>query len=178
MEWFLKYDKTEFSDSFPETKCSKTYQPLFCFKCSDTKKTRALGWLSRLGVRLWLRSWSCSPWVQAPRQALCWQLRAWSLLQILCLPLSLPLPCLCVLSLSLSLSLKNKQMLKKKKKKEHLSRTVSYLSLRKYYNLNLQVTLDVIVSIFKYSSGLWDATAKHPHSAFLGSRGILILVNH
>ena len=38
----------------------------------------------------------------APHQALCWQLRAWSLLQILCLLLSLPLPHLC------SVSIKNK----------------------------------------------------------------------
>lgn len=35
---------------------------------------------------------------------------------------------------------------------------VSYLELRKYYNLSFQVTLDFTVSIFKYSSGLWDAT--------------------
>ena len=57
-------------------------------------------WLSRLGLRLRLRSWSRRPWVGAPRQALGWQLRAWSLFQILCLPLSLPLPCSCCLSLS------------------------------------------------------------------------------
>ena len=62
------------------------------------------GWLSRLSVRLRLRSWSHGPWVRAPRRALCWQLRAWSLFQILCLPLSLPLPCSC----SASLCLKNK----------------------------------------------------------------------
>ena len=31
--------------------------------------------------------------------------RVWSLLRVLCLPLSLPLPCLCALTLSLSLSL-------------------------------------------------------------------------
>ena len=57
------------------------------------KVVGAPGWLSRLGVRLWLRSWSHSPWVRALRRALCWQLGAWSLLRILCLPLSLPLPC-------------------------------------------------------------------------------------
>ena len=45
-------------------------------------------WLSRLGVWLWLRSWSHGPWVRAPRRALCWQLRDWNLFQILCLPLS------------------------------------------------------------------------------------------
>ena len=44
----------------------------------------APGWLSRLSIQLWLRSWSRSLWVRALRWALCWQLRAWSLLQILC----------------------------------------------------------------------------------------------
>ena len=38
------------------------------------------GWLSQLSIQLQLRSWSHGSWVQAPRQALCWQLRAWSLL--------------------------------------------------------------------------------------------------
>ena len=65
------------------------------------------GWLSRLDVRLQLRSSSRSLWVRAPPRALCRQLRAWSLLPILCLPLSLPLPC----SRSVSPS-KNKQTLK------------------------------------------------------------------
>ena len=51
------------------------------------------GWLSWLSVQLWLRSWSHGSWVRASCRALCWQLRAWSLLRILCLPLSLPLPC-------------------------------------------------------------------------------------
>lgn len=64
----------------------------------------APGWLSWLSVRLQLSSWSHSPWVRAPRQALCWQIRAWSLLWILCLLLSLPLPYPC----SISLCLKNK----------------------------------------------------------------------
>ena len=54
----------------------------------------APGWLSGLSIQLWLRSWSCGSWGWALRRALCWQLRAWNLLQIL--------------SLSLSLSLKNK----------------------------------------------------------------------
>ena len=45
------------------------------------------GWLSWLSIRLPLRSWSQSLWVRAPCQALCWQLRAWCLLLILCLPL-------------------------------------------------------------------------------------------
>ena len=59
-------------------------------------------WLSGLSFWLWLGLWSHGSWVWAPHQALCWQLRAWSLLQILCLPLSLPFPCLCSVSLSLS----------------------------------------------------------------------------
>ena len=62
-------------------------------------KWGAPGWLSQLSIRLWLRSWSHGLWVQAPRQALCWQLRAWSLLWILCLIFSLPLPHLCSVSL-------------------------------------------------------------------------------
>ena len=49
----------------------------------------ASGWLSRLSVQLRLRSWSHGSWVCALGWALCWQLRAWSLLRILCLPLSL-----------------------------------------------------------------------------------------
>ena len=47
---------------------------------------------SQLSVRLWFRSRSHGLWVWAPHRALCWQLRAWSLLQILCPPLSLPSP--------------------------------------------------------------------------------------
>ena len=50
----------------------------------------APGWFSWLGVRLQLRSWSHGLWVRALRWALCWQLRVWRLLWILCLPLSLP----------------------------------------------------------------------------------------
>ena len=33
----------------------------------------ALGWLSRLRIQLWLRSWSHGSWVRAPHQALCCQ---------------------------------------------------------------------------------------------------------
>ena len=68
------------------------------------------GWGSLGGsvscVRLWLRSWSCGSWVQALYWALCWQLKAWSLLQILCLPLSLCVPPPPPFSFSLSLSQK------------------------------------------------------------------------
>ena len=45
------------------------------------------------------RSRSRGRWVRAPRQALDWWLRAWSLFPILCLPLSLPLPRSCSVSL-------------------------------------------------------------------------------
>ena len=68
------------------------------------------GWLSQLSVQLWLRSWSHGSWVQAPHRALCWQLRAWSLLRILCLSLSLPLPHSC----SVSVLKVNKTFFKKK----------------------------------------------------------------
>ena len=67
--------------------------------CTPTKRvnTGAPGWLRRLGVRLRLRSQSHGPWVRVPRQALCRQLGAWSLLQVLCLPLSAtPLLALCL----------------------------------------------------------------------------------
>ena len=65
----------------------------------------APGWHSQLSVRLQLRSWSRGSWVWALRQALCWQLRGGSLLQILCLPLC---PSPHWPSISLSFSLKNK----------------------------------------------------------------------
>ena len=45
------------------------------------------------------RSRSHCPWVRAPRRALGWWLRAWSLFPILCFPLSLPLPRSCSVSL-------------------------------------------------------------------------------
>ena len=76
----------------------------------------APGWLSRLSVRL-LTSWSHHLWIRAPRRALCWWLRVWSLLRILCLPLSLTLPSSS--SVSVSLSLKNKWTFKKKIKRNH-----------------------------------------------------------
>ena len=70
------------------------------------EKVEAPGWLSRLSVWLRLRSRSYGSWIWALCEAPCWQLRAWSLPQILCLPLSLsPSP---AWSLSLSLSLSTK----------------------------------------------------------------------
>ena len=63
----------------------------------------APGWLSLWEVLLWLRSWSHGSWVRVPQRALCWQLGAWSLLQILCLPFSCPSP-----THALFLSFKNK----------------------------------------------------------------------
>ena len=58
----------------------KYYMILFICRIQDTKQMNigAPGWLSRLSVQLQLRSWSCSLWVRAPRQALCWKLGAWS----------------------------------------------------------------------------------------------------
>ena len=73
------------------------------------------GWLSRLSIRLQLRSLSYGSWVRAPRQALCWQFRAWSPLWILCLPLCLPLHS--------SLSLSQKQISMKEIKKKHTNTT-------------------------------------------------------
>ena len=56
----------------------------------------APGWLSQLDILLWLRSWSLGLLARALCQALCWQLRAWSLLRIVSLSLSvLPLLVLC-----------------------------------------------------------------------------------
>ena len=68
------------------------------FQCEDL---RTPGWLRWLSVWLQLRSWSRSQWVRALHRALCWHLRAWSLLWILCLPLSLPSPtrALCLLKI-------------------------------------------------------------------------------
>ena len=90
----------------------------------EYKMTRhwAPGWLSQLGIWLQLRSWSCSLWVQAPRWALCWQLRAWSLLRIMCLSLSLcPSP-----AHALSLSLSRKWINIKKKKFKEQEKLWSY----------------------------------------------------
>ena len=76
------------------------------------------GWISWLSIRLWLRSWSHSSRVRARFRALCWQLRAWSLLQILCASLFLHLPLSCSLPFSLSLYLSlSKINIKKKKRK-------------------------------------------------------------
>ena len=74
-------------------------------KCPSTDE-----WLKKLWFRgAWVaqsvkrptsaRSRSRGPRVRAPRQALGWWLRAWSLFPILCLPLALPLPRSCSVSL-------------------------------------------------------------------------------
>ena len=69
-------------------------------------------WLSWLSVQLQLRSWSHSLWVQAPRPAPCWQLRVWSLLQILSPSLSVPPLLMLSFALSASVSLENKYFFK------------------------------------------------------------------
>ena len=97
------------SYSFPAATQPSSQAGPFCSQCpnfciSPNGMGSRSGWLSRLSGWLQLRSWSHGPWVQALRRALCWQLRAWSLFQILCLPLSLTLPRSC----SVSLCLKNK----------------------------------------------------------------------
>ena len=68
----------------------------------------APGWLSWLSIWLQLRSRSQGLWVGVLYLALCWQLRAWSLLWSLGLPLYLPLPH----SRSVSFCLKNKYLMK------------------------------------------------------------------
>ena len=85
-------------------------------RVSEQKITKRWGaWVAQwVKCQLQLRSWSHGLGVQA----LCWQLRVWSLLQILCLP-SLSLP----LSHSYSVSLKNKiNILQKFKKNRKLLR--------------------------------------------------------
>ena len=101
--------------SYPKSTCvssscySRTFrvsrnafqQIQFLFKIGFGEAPR---WLSQLSVWLRLKSWSSGSWVWAPHRALCWQLRAWSLLRILRLPLcSSPARAL-PLSLSFSLS--------------------------------------------------------------------------
>ena len=83
---------------------------LLCTVTSNFTFLGAHGWLGGLSVRPRLRSRFRGLWVRAPRRGLTAQ--GWSLLQILCFPLSLPLLCSC--SLSVSLSFKNK--IKKKNK--------------------------------------------------------------
>ena len=66
---------------------------------SRTSKSKGLGvpgWLSWLNVWLGFRSWSRGSWVWALHRALCWHLRAWSLLWILCLSFLSSLPLLSV----------------------------------------------------------------------------------
>ena len=73
--------------------------PHGAFGLEVKKNSGAPGWLSQFSVRLRFRSWSHGSRVQT----LCWQLTAWSLLQILCLPLSAPFP----IALCISLKRKN-----------------------------------------------------------------------
>ena len=82
----------------------------------EVTETGAPGWLSWLSILLRLRSWSHSLWVWAPCRTLCWQLRGWNQLRILCLLLSLSLSKLC---LSLYVSQKINKCKKKIKKKSH-----------------------------------------------------------
>ena len=100
-------------------------------KCKDW----APGWLSRLSIQLGLRSWSHGLWVPAPRRALCWQLRAWSLFRILCLPLSLFLPS--SVSLCLSLSKINKHL------KKVLKQICHYLLMIRFFIKTTQSHFDI-----------------------------------
>ena len=77
----------------------KLGQRLYC-QWSFLKMQHRGAWVAQSVKRPTLaRSRSRGPWVQAPRRALGWWLRAWSLFPILCLPLSLPLPRSCSVSL-------------------------------------------------------------------------------
>ena len=132
----------------------------------------APGWLSRLIVRLQLRSRSRGPWVRAPHPALGRWLRAWSLLPILCLPLSLPLP-VHALSLPVSKNLLFNKNLLCKSVEQYLS--VSYFTLPLLKVLwkqdptlpsLLSNTLCRITSIKVISTGTWVAQlVKRPTSA-------------
>ena len=79
------------------------FEPRFglCAECGVAKipSLWPLGWLSHLSIQLCLRSWSHD---SSPRGAQCWQLRAWSLLYILCFPLSFSALTLLILACSLS----------------------------------------------------------------------------
>ena len=79
---------------------------IYAFLClfSRCRNPGAPGWLGWLTLRLWLRSWSPILWVQVLCWALCWQLRAWSLLWILYIPLSAPPPLALARARALSLS--------------------------------------------------------------------------
>ena len=70
--------------------CWKSSAPLIsqCLSFKNELISGVPGWFSRLSVWLRLKSWSRCLWVRAPCPALCWQPRAWSLLWILCPPLS------------------------------------------------------------------------------------------
>lgn len=60
---------------------------------------------------------------------------------------------------------------------ENLSKMVPYLEIRKYYNLNFQVTLRFTTLIFKYSRGLWGTVVTQALSALLGA-AVTFPVNH
>ena len=86
--------------------------PAHALSLSKINIRGAPGWLSRLSVRLRLRSWSYGSLVRALHRALCWQPGAcFGFCVSLSLSLSLSLPFLH--SCSVSLCLKNKQTLKK-----------------------------------------------------------------
>ena len=59
-------------------KINKCWKKKFKYFQSRCVWCGAPGCLSQLSIRLQLRSWSHGLWVQAPHQALCWQLRVWS----------------------------------------------------------------------------------------------------
>ena len=85
-------------------------------KIQATGSSRWLSWSNFLQFR----SWYCGPWVQAPVWAMSLQLRAWTLLQILCVCLSLHLHCSLSVSVPVSVSVSLSQ--KYINKKENMGR--------------------------------------------------------
>ena len=107
--WPLDHDpsRNQESDAQPTEPLRCPYADIFNSKLIP-ESHGAPGWLSQLGVRLQLRSWSRSLWFQTLRRAPCWQLRAWSLLWIRCPPLSLSAPSCSVLLCLSKINIKKK----------------------------------------------------------------------
>ena len=105
----------------------------------------APGWLSQLSIRLWLKSWSHSLWVPASHRALCWQLRALSLLWILSPSLSAPTP----LTLCLCLSVSQKEINIK-----HVFKNIyKFRGTWTAQSVKCPTLAQVMISLFRFGSG-------------------------
>ena len=87
--------KTYLLEVYPEIPTNEMVCLWFAFKYSIQHRGT---WVAQLRVQFQLRPWSYGSRVRALHWALRWQQRAWSLLRILCFPLSLPLPKSCSVS--------------------------------------------------------------------------------